>query len=80
MAALALAVVAGGVFKAMKTIPLLTIEEGLEALRKASGTRYRPPGHSRRANGSGLATKPSLQGRPPRHECRGFHLCRSLAH
>jgi SRSO17 transposase len=22
----------------------------------------------------------ALRGRPPRHECRGFHLCRALAH
>ena len=38
MAAVALAVAAGGVLKAMITIPLLTMKEGLEALRKASGT------------------------------------------
>jgi uncharacterized protein with GYD domain len=43
-AALALAFAAGGAAKALKTTPLMTIEEGLEAMRKASGTGYRPPG------------------------------------
>jgi len=43
-AALALAFAAGGAAKAVKTTPLMTIEEGLEALRKASSTGYRPPG------------------------------------
>jgi uncharacterized protein with GYD domain len=43
-AALAMAVAAGGAAKALKTTPLLTIEEGIEAMRKASGTGYRPPG------------------------------------
>jgi len=44
MAAFALAVAAGGAVTALKTTPLLTIEEGIEAMRKASGTGYRPPG------------------------------------
>ena len=44
MAAFALAAAAGGAMKAMKTTPLMTIEEGIEAMRKASGTGYRPPG------------------------------------
>jgi uncharacterized protein with GYD domain len=44
MAAFSLAGAAGGALKAVKTTPLLTIEEGLEAMRKASGTGYRPPG------------------------------------
>ena len=44
MAAMALAVAAGGAGKAIKTTPLMTIEEGIEAMRKASGTGYRPPG------------------------------------
>jgi uncharacterized protein with GYD domain len=44
MAAFALAAAAGGAVKAMKTTPLMTIEEGIEAMRKASGTGYRPPG------------------------------------
>jgi uncharacterized protein with GYD domain len=44
MAAFALAAAAGGAVKAVKTTPLMTIEEGIEAMRKASGTGYRPPG------------------------------------
>jgi uncharacterized protein with GYD domain len=43
-AAFSLAVAAGGAFKAHKTTPLMTPEEGLEALRKAGDTGYRPPG------------------------------------
>ncbi len=42
-AALALAINAGGALKAFKTTPLMTIEEGMEAMRKAGGTGYRPP-------------------------------------
>jgi uncharacterized protein with GYD domain len=45
MAAFSLAAAAGGAMKAIKTTPLMTIEEGIEAMRKASGTGYRPPGH-----------------------------------
>jgi uncharacterized protein with GYD domain len=43
-AALSLAAAAGGAVKAIKTIPLMTIEEGIEAMRKAAGAGYRPPG------------------------------------
>jgi uncharacterized protein with GYD domain len=45
-AAFSLAASAGGALKAIKTIPLLTIEEGIEAMRKAAGAGYRPPGRS----------------------------------
>jgi uncharacterized protein with GYD domain len=45
-AALSLAASAGGAVKAIKTIPLMTIEEGIEAMRKAAGAGYRPPGRS----------------------------------
>jgi uncharacterized protein with GYD domain len=34
---------AGGAIKTIKTTPLMSIEEGVEALRKASGTAYQPP-------------------------------------
>jgi uncharacterized protein with GYD domain len=44
ISALALAVAAGGAIKTGKTTVLLTPEEGLEAMRKAGGTGYRPPG------------------------------------
>jgi uncharacterized protein with GYD domain len=44
MSAFSLAVAAGGAMKAIKTTPLMTIEEGIEAMRKASGAGYRPPG------------------------------------
>jgi uncharacterized protein with GYD domain len=43
-AAFALATSAGGALKAIKTTPLLTIEEGIEAMKKAAGVGYRPPG------------------------------------
>ena len=43
-AALALAINAGGAMKAVKTTPLMTVEEGMEAMRKAGGAGYRPPG------------------------------------
>ncbi|HXN64431.1 MAG TPA: GYD domain-containing protein [Candidatus Acidoferrales bacterium] len=41
-AAIAIAAAAGGSCKAIKTTPLLTSEEVLEAIKKASGTGYRP--------------------------------------
>ncbi len=43
-AAFSLAGSAGGGIKAVKTTPLLTIDEGIEALKKAAGAGYRPPG------------------------------------
>jgi len=42
-AAFSMAVSAGGAVKAMKTTPLMTAEEGQEAMRKATGSGYRPP-------------------------------------
>ncbi len=42
-ASLSLAFSAGGAIKAIKTTPLMTIEEGMEAMRRAGGTSYRPP-------------------------------------
>jgi len=45
VAALALAAAAGGAVKAQQTTVLMSIEEGIEAMRKASGTGYRPPGN-----------------------------------
>lgn len=42
-AAFSLAVAAGGAFKAHKTTLLMSTEEGLEALRRAGGSGYRPP-------------------------------------
>jgi uncharacterized protein with GYD domain len=44
-AAFSLAISAGGAVKAIKTTPLLTIEEGIEAMRKGAdaGAVYRPP-------------------------------------
>jgi uncharacterized protein with GYD domain len=43
-AAFSLAGSAGGGLKAVKTTALLTIDEGIEAMRKAAGAGYRPPG------------------------------------
>jgi uncharacterized protein with GYD domain len=44
VSAVVLAIAGGGAFKATKTTVLLSIEEGIEAMRRASGTGYRPPG------------------------------------
>ena len=43
-AAFSMAVAAAGAVKAFKTTPLLSVEEGVEAMRKAQGAGYRPPG------------------------------------
>ena len=43
-AAFSLAASAGGAVKAIKTTPLMTVEEGLGAVRKAGSAGYRPPG------------------------------------
>jgi uncharacterized protein with GYD domain len=43
-AAFSLAGSAGGGLKAVKTTPLLTIDEGIEAMKQAAGAGYRPPG------------------------------------
>lgn len=44
-AAIGLAVSAGGACKAYKTTPLISIDEGIEAMRKAgqAASAYRPP-------------------------------------
>ena len=44
MAACSLAISAGGAAKTAKTTPLMTLDEGVEAMRKAAGAGYRPPG------------------------------------
>ena len=42
-AAFPMAAAAGGAVKAVKTTPLLTTQEGVEAMRKAVSTGYQPP-------------------------------------
>jgi uncharacterized protein with GYD domain len=42
-AAFALAAAAGGAVKALKTTPLLSTAEGLEAMKKAGAAGYTPP-------------------------------------
>ena len=42
-AAISLAVTAGGAFTHYKTTPLLTWDEGVEAMRLAGGSSYTPP-------------------------------------
>jgi uncharacterized protein with GYD domain len=42
-AAFAVAAAAGGALKAAKTVPLLTLEEGVEVMRRAGTAGYRPP-------------------------------------
>jgi uncharacterized protein with GYD domain len=40
--AIAMAFAAGGACKSVKATPLLTIDEAVEAMKKAAGSRYRP--------------------------------------
>lgn len=42
-AAFSIAAAAGGAVKGVKTTPLMTVQEGMEAMRKAGGSGYRPP-------------------------------------
>ena len=42
-AAFAIAAAAGGACRAIKTTPLMTLSEGVEAMRKAAESSYRPP-------------------------------------
>ncbi len=42
-AALALAIAGGGAFKSLKTTPLMSIAEGLEAMKKAGKSGYTAP-------------------------------------
>ena len=44
MAAVALAISAGGAVSSFQTTALLTVEETLAALQKAASIKYRPPG------------------------------------
>jgi uncharacterized protein with GYD domain len=44
MAAVALALSGGGALSSLETTVLLTVDETLEALRKADEIQYRPPG------------------------------------
>ncbi len=44
VAAFSVAASAGGAVKSIKTTPLMTVDEGIEMLRKAAGSGYRPPG------------------------------------
>ena len=43
MAAGVMAVISGGAVKAAKTTPLMTIDEGIEAMTKAGSLAYQPP-------------------------------------
>ena len=42
--AFSVAASAGGAVKTIRTTPLMTIEEGMDMMRKAGGAGYRPPG------------------------------------
>ena len=44
MAAVAIAISGGSALSKLETIPLLTVEETLDALRRAQKVAYRPPG------------------------------------
>jgi uncharacterized protein with GYD domain len=41
-AAFSVALAAGGACKSLKTTPLLSVEEGIEVMKKAGGTGYKP--------------------------------------
>jgi hypothetical protein len=42
-AAFSVAASAGGAIKAIKTTPLLSLEDGVEAMKKAATAGYKPP-------------------------------------
>ncbi len=44
MAAVAIAIGGGGALSSLETTVLLTVDETLEALKRASSVKYRPPG------------------------------------
>jgi uncharacterized protein with GYD domain len=44
MAAVAMAIGGGGALRSLETTVLLTVEETVEAMRKAQSVQYRPPG------------------------------------
>ena len=44
MAAVAIAITGGGALSSLETTLLLTVDETLDALRKAKAIQYRPPG------------------------------------
>jgi uncharacterized protein with GYD domain len=44
MAAVALAIGAGGALSSLQTTVLLTVEEAMDAMRKAQQIQYKPPG------------------------------------
>ena len=44
MAAVAMALGGGGALSSLETVVLLTVEEAIEAMRKAGSIRYRAPG------------------------------------
>jgi hypothetical protein len=44
MAAVAVAITGGGALSSFETTVLLTVEETMDALRKAEGVQYRAPG------------------------------------
>jgi len=48
-AAISLAVAAGGAFKSMKTTPLMSIAEGMEAMKKAAKSGYKAPARTAHA-------------------------------
>jgi uncharacterized protein with GYD domain len=55
IAAVALAITAGGALSSYQTIVLLTVEETLAALRQAGTITYRPPGAEGQGPGQGAA-------------------------
>jgi uncharacterized protein with GYD domain len=44
MGAVALAISGGGALSKLETTPLMTVEEAMDAMARASEIRYRPPG------------------------------------
>ncbi|MEY9587203.1 uncharacterized protein with GYD domain [Sinorhizobium fredii] len=68
MAAVALAIGAGGALSSIETTVLLSVEDTMEALKKAKSIRYRPPGRRRghcfRCELMTSASRSVLQGPP----------------
>jgi uncharacterized protein with GYD domain len=56
-AAASIAVSAGGAVKAVKTTPLMSVEEGMEAMAKAAQAGYKAPRWVRSIRGEGIGSE-----------------------
>src|SRR3970040_2872777 len=58
MASVILAIAGGGALRSVETSVLMTVEETLEALRRARTVKYRKPGEEQNANSRGASLCP----------------------